>query len=246
MMNNHNFRSIRRNSGFTLIELMVALTLTLFLVGGLILMHMSGRAATIDGEQLSRMQENIRFASDYIVRDVRNAGFRDEVGFLGADNTAIDGITVGEALAIAGGYATVNDNGSELTIRYAGLGTCAQAFQDGRYRLIENTYFFNDETGELACRGSSTESGPEVVGLVSGLTGVAFQLVRAAPPTGMAATGGSTCSIADPDTCVAVLIGLRFQGLRDPGNGGAFEDRGVEVHAAFRNAILGRAYWAQN
>lgn len=237
----HTESRIRRNDGFTLIELMIAMMLSLFLIGGLILMHMSGRAATTDGEQLSRMQENIRFASDYIVRDVRNAGFRDEVGFLDSEGVAIDGITVGEADAIAEGFARVGEDGSELIIRYAGLGTCAEAFGDERFRLIENRYYFNDDTGELACEGSF-EDGTRTVGLVSGLTGVSFQLVRAEPPTGETAAGGQTCTNSDPDSCIAVRIGLRFEGPRDLESPGQFEERGTEVTAAFRNTILDRAY----
>ncbi|NNJ78621.1 MAG: prepilin-type N-terminal cleavage/methylation domain-containing protein, partial [Xanthomonadales bacterium] len=67
-----------RQGGFTLIELMVAMMLTIFMAGGVILIHLSGRQASVDAESISRMQENVRFASDYLVRDIRNAGFRDE------------------------------------------------------------------------------------------------------------------------------------------------------------------------
>ena len=67
-----------RAKGFTLIELMIALVLSLFLLGAILLIFFSAQNSANRAEQLSRVQENIRFASDLIVRDVRNAGFRDD------------------------------------------------------------------------------------------------------------------------------------------------------------------------
>ena len=64
--------------GFTLVELMIALVLTIFLIGGVMAVYESGKVGFIDSTRLSRVQESLRFASDYVLRDIRNAGFRDE------------------------------------------------------------------------------------------------------------------------------------------------------------------------
>lgn len=224
-----------RAVGFTLVELMVALVLTIFLAGTAILMHLSGRSAFIESEQLSRIQENVRFASDYVIRDVRNAGFRDET-FL----------RTGHETQIRQAYADVLDDGATLRIRYAGRGHCTQAFDE--FRLVENEYSFDAGSGELRCRGRAIprddpgsmlitdQDFSEAVGLVSGLTGLAFQKV--------CPDGGTECAcdlVTDFEgSCIGVRVALQVEGMMEIGNSGVFENRAVELTAAFRNIILER------
>ncbi|MFP4207977.1 MAG: PilW family protein [Wenzhouxiangella sp.] len=223
----------KRARGFTLVELMVALALSIFLIGGVLLMYLSGRSASVDAEQLARIQENVRFASDYLIRDIRNAGFRDEA-FLRA----------GHERQIRQQYANII-NGNTLQIRYAGRGHCAENFDE--FRLVENEYFL--QGGELKCRGrfvEQTASGAtqinaqawsDSIGLVSGLSGLNFSII--CPP---GVVGGCTCDLeTDPvDSCIGVTIGLEFEGLRSVDGSAGREDRIVEIEAAFRNAILSR------
>lgn len=54
---------------------MVALTIGLFLLGGLTQVYLSNKQSYNTGESLSRMQENLRFAAEAIAQDVRMAGF---------------------------------------------------------------------------------------------------------------------------------------------------------------------------
>lgn len=67
-------RSPRMMAGLTLIELMIALLLGTLLVFGLIQLFSASRAAYQLSEGLSRVQENGRFAIDYLQRDLRMAG----------------------------------------------------------------------------------------------------------------------------------------------------------------------------
>jgi type IV pilus assembly protein PilW len=62
-------------AGVTLIELMVALTLGLILIGGAIQVFVSNRAAYAFNEGFSRLQENGRFALDTINYHARLAGY---------------------------------------------------------------------------------------------------------------------------------------------------------------------------
>lgn len=71
----------RGQRGFSLVELMVAMVLSLFLVGGVILMYTSGKAAIDDGQRLARLQENMRFAVEFMVRDIRQTGYLRETNF---------------------------------------------------------------------------------------------------------------------------------------------------------------------
>jgi type IV pilus assembly protein PilW len=62
------------SAGFTLIELLVALAVGLFLLGGVISIFVSNQQNYKINENLSRIQENARFAVEQIGREVRDAG----------------------------------------------------------------------------------------------------------------------------------------------------------------------------
>ncbi|WP_150050690.1 PilW family protein [Methylomonas rhizoryzae] len=61
-------------AGFSLIELMIAMMLGLFLIGGVVSVFLSNRAVYRQNENLSRMQESARYAFEVIARDLREAG----------------------------------------------------------------------------------------------------------------------------------------------------------------------------
>jgi len=60
---------------FTLIELMIAMLIGVFLIAGVIQIFLSAKQAYRLQENLSRLQENGRFAMDIITKDIRSAGF---------------------------------------------------------------------------------------------------------------------------------------------------------------------------
>lgn len=65
----------RRCMGFGIIELMIAMMLSLLLLSGVIALFASSRKSYESNEHLGRIQENGRFALDMIQRDVRAAGY---------------------------------------------------------------------------------------------------------------------------------------------------------------------------
>ncbi len=62
-------------SGFGLVELMIAMTLGLVLLGGIGYLYIGSRGAFRTTDNLSRMQENARYALDMMSRDIRMAGY---------------------------------------------------------------------------------------------------------------------------------------------------------------------------
>jgi len=64
-----------RAAGFSLVEIMVALALSLLLLAGVIAIFMSSRASYETTNKFSRIQESGRFALDQILRDIRAAGY---------------------------------------------------------------------------------------------------------------------------------------------------------------------------
>lgn len=61
--------------GFTTVELLVAVALSLFLLAGVLQVFVSSKQAYRTNDALARMQESGRFALDMIARDVRLAGY---------------------------------------------------------------------------------------------------------------------------------------------------------------------------
>jgi type IV pilus assembly protein PilW len=72
---NSTFHSMRRNTGLTLIEIMVALVISTFLIGGVIQVYLGNKASYRFSDASSRVQENGRFALDALTADLRLAGF---------------------------------------------------------------------------------------------------------------------------------------------------------------------------
>jgi len=223
-------KHLNRLEGFSLVELMIALVLSLFLIGAVSLMYLSSRSTSIDAEELSRIQENIRFATDYLIRDIRNAGFDD-----------VEGLSVGDVSEVNAPFAKVVD-GDRLIIRYAGRGHCAQRFDD--FEVVQNTYFVSD-AGTLRCLGevwngsTFTADDDTFVDLVSGLSGISFKLICADGSNGSSC--GDSCSKGDANPCTGARIRLDFPGLRSM-QGNANTSRSIELIAAFRNSILDRMY----
>ena len=230
--------------GFTLVELMVAMAIAVFLIGGVLLMAFSGRAASIETERLSRVQENVRFTSDFLVRELRNAGFRDEISLrIDMFNEFADQ-----------GFAVISADGDEITIRKSGARTCDDQSRPSVVgSLVTNRYLV--ENGDLVCEGTLwiPDPGPDEddettfprVRLASGIQSVEFTAEC------LAGEGDDCdCSLWDfgstdqeeevlssSGICNAVRIELTFDGPDG-------RDVEVELRAAFRNVALGRLQWA--
>ncbi|MCP3675342.1 MAG: pilus assembly protein PilW, partial [Gammaproteobacteria bacterium] len=68
---------IKRNlySGMTLVEIMIALVLSLVLIGGIITVFIANKATFRSQEGLAQLQENGRMALSILTNDIRNAGY---------------------------------------------------------------------------------------------------------------------------------------------------------------------------
>ncbi len=62
-------------SGLTLIELLIAMTLGILLTFGVTEIYINSKQTYRSQDGLARMQENARFALDFIARDVRSSGY---------------------------------------------------------------------------------------------------------------------------------------------------------------------------
>ena len=67
---------MRKQTGLSLIELMIAMVLGLFLLGGVIQIFVSSSQVNRLNESIARVQESGRFALDFISADLRQAGYK--------------------------------------------------------------------------------------------------------------------------------------------------------------------------
>ena len=68
----------RKQRGLSLVELLVALTLSLLLMVGVLQTFLASKQTYSANTGLSRVQENGRFAMEFLASDIRNAGYKGE------------------------------------------------------------------------------------------------------------------------------------------------------------------------
>jgi type IV pilus assembly protein PilW len=85
-------------SGMTLIEIMIALLIGAFLLGGVLQIFVGSKQTNKMQEGLSRLQENGRFAMDFLAKDIRMAGYwgcisqsNANTDVAGTNNNAVNG-----------------------------------------------------------------------------------------------------------------------------------------------------------
>lgn len=67
--------SISKNKGFTISELMIATTIAIILLLGVMQIFVSTKKSTRTNDSFARLQENLRFATEMITREVRMGGY---------------------------------------------------------------------------------------------------------------------------------------------------------------------------
>ncbi len=69
---------MQRQKGLSLVELLVAMTLSLLLMAGVLQTFLASKQTYSANTALSRVQENGRFAMEFLGSDIRNAGYKGE------------------------------------------------------------------------------------------------------------------------------------------------------------------------
>lgn len=119
-------KRLNRQTGVTLVELMVTLVIASLLILALVAVFLSSRTSFLTQEQLARLQENGRYAFESITRELKEAGFRREtweppaLGFPLVTANAADG---GAVTADGGGA-----NADTLVIHYESDKDCLDDF----------------------------------------------------------------------------------------------------------------------
>jgi len=81
---------LNRASGFTLVELMVSITLGLIILAAVSTVFVNSKRTYSTQDRLARLQENARFAMQFLVRDIRMAGYSGCMSDITAVNSSLN------------------------------------------------------------------------------------------------------------------------------------------------------------
>lgn len=150
------FFSLHKNSsqsGFTLVELMISMTIGLFLSAGMVALLIGNKQSYRDSEGVARVQENGRFAIEYLANNVRQAGLQNFVGTMATwpPSDYLQGW--------AG--ATSAPSGANLTVGVSGYVKNTDLFRVTYYdtnltSVVHYTYYISNTSGLPGLREQKT------------------------------------------------------------------------------------------
>jgi type IV pilus assembly protein PilW len=215
----------RHLSGFTLIELMIAITIAVFLVGGLLMMVQSTRNTVTTQTQLSQLQDNERLVLTFMTEVIESTGYFPTPQTF----TAAQVMPVAPPFATSGQavYGTYNAAapGDTVTIRYGALlgdnvfncrGTLNTTV--GPYDTFVNKFWINAAVPSnpiLTCTFSSGASAPVDVPLVNGVQNmsISYGIKRNLADTGSCADTYLNANLmlaADWNNVCSILLQVTF------------------------------------
>jgi type IV pilus assembly protein PilW len=85
-------QNLRHQLGISLVEVLVSLVISLFLLAGIIQVYVANKSSYSFSNSISRIQENGRYAMDVMAQDLRMAGFFGCAVFNPEDDSAMEAI----------------------------------------------------------------------------------------------------------------------------------------------------------
>jgi len=208
----HTRRAAER--GFTLVEVMVAITLSVFLLFGLFTILRQTRDANSATTGLSQLQDDERIAMTIMTDTIEEAGYVPEANGSGQSNFTTDTTfaTQGQIIVAGTGAGWV---GEKLTMRYvlgAGDSTlkCDGTTNSGAEQVYEEAFQITTTAAgvnQLVCIPNAGSAAPTTVPLVNNVANLTFQFAvnrtAASSSTASNAVGPNTASSATGYGCPA-------------------------------------------
>ncbi|MFC1748855.1 PilW family protein [Pseudomonadota bacterium] len=165
-------KSLEDQQGFSLVEMMVAITISLILLAGVLQIFMSSKQANRMQEAMSRLQENGRFAVQFIVRDVRLADFWGCHGNLVNVTSDLNSAGAGYIDYTTGAIAGVDGGGGSDTLTVMG------AYASGIYVVAP---FMPNEAANLQVVAGANISATDILLVSDCVSADIFQVTNANP-----------------------------------------------------------------
>ncbi len=212
----------KQQLGLTLVELMIAMVIGLVLVGGVIQIFVANNQTYRVTENMSRMQENGRFALDIMGKMIRSAGFRGNVEINFGDKFSTASPFTGDQSVIGADGTT-----DSVTFRYRGANNTAMTDCIGitvaAGAEVASRFYLDTANEELECATTSGTQ-PLIDNVVDlqifyGMTTDPTRRhdVRAACylPASTAAGSGANCLTLNYDQVVSVRVHLLLSSRDD-------------------------------
>lgn len=214
-------------NGFSLIELLIAMTLGLILLAGVVAVFITTNASLTTNRQLDRSQETLRFAATLLTNELRQAsllldpdtGFPLELSPIDVDQEGADTHVITVRYEVVNNGEAVHCDGSAMA---AG-------------ESVEKVFFVN-EAGALVCQSglaSGTLQSPEE--LVFGLNRIRIEEWIGTPEAPEPYTLRNYATLAALEAVGDILVGVRIllEHERVAGQNQAFV-----MTVAIRNQVL--------
>ncbi|MBL1278390.1 MAG: PilW family protein [Ectothiorhodospiraceae bacterium] len=181
-MNKTTLKYNNKLRGFTLVEIMVAITIGLLMLAGILQISQANKQSNRLQRNMGYVQENIRTAMDLLVRDIQQAGYYEDdnpaspIPITTAPFRTVSAIPTGiiTAAITADGGGNAND---QITLIYEvstapgittdclGQAPNATTSPIAGNLFIQNHYFISNQ--RLMCRGNTGNAQPLVDGVES-------------------------------------------------------------------------------
>lgn len=165
-------QGLRQARGFTLVELMIAITVALFLIGGLLVIVQNVGGTQRNQTALAQLQDSQRIAMTLIAEVVESAGYFPDPTTntlaVSLPATTVSGVAVAAGQSVYGTY-TAADPGDTLTVRFTTadsdtiINCIGGTNTSGAVARYINTFSVN--SGRLLC----SLNGADPVSLVNGI-----------------------------------------------------------------------------
>jgi type IV pilus assembly protein PilW len=208
--------------GFTLVELMIAMLIALFLIGGLLTLVQGMKSASLNQNGLSQLQESERMAMTLMADVIQSAGYFPNPLI----NTAASSFPVSAPFTTAGqtifgsGNFTDAAPGNSITVRYLTNGTTS-ATPDNVIDCTGNTStvaatlvntFSIDANGNLQCL--VTVNGVAAAAPVPLISGLSSMQIYYGVQTNTAVGTNSVDAYLDANTVIAGLYWGNVKSVR--------------------------------
>lgn len=190
-----------QQQGFTLVEIMIAITIGLLMIAGIIQISLANKESARLQRNMGFVQENIRTAMELLGRDIRSAGYYQDDDPNARILTAP--VPIVTATTSDGGGA----NNDEITVTYESntdcLGQATPAIDGNRFAV--NHYFISNQ--RLMCRGNGNATAQP---LVEGIESMQILYGENTDGNPLSANRYVSPDESDLNNVVSVRIALRF------------------------------------
>lgn len=166
-------RRVTRNArGFTLVELMIAVAIALFLIGGILTLVQSTRNAFATQNALSQFQDNERLTMTFMAEVIESAGY-----FPSPQTYTVGAVLPPNALFPVAGQSVIGTPGDTITVRFGAalndnVFACngTQNLGVAPYDVFTSQFYVDNVNQRLMCTASNLGGPSPPVPLVNNVT----------------------------------------------------------------------------